>query len=289
MRVRGAAASVQGEARQQRIFAVFFGFMRGNTMIYQNRDEDLSVKVTYDNSYLAHIHRQAEIFYVLDGAIEVTISGQKRLLEKGMISIVFPNEVHETYTPEHSSAVMMIFSQDFLPDFDQEFNLYGPQCPFISDPQDAEQFSRLAGELLENVQKNTDTRIAKGYLYIVMSMILSQMTLKKRERISADICQDISDYLSMHFTEELSLTLLADALGYSKYHISHIFREKFGCSYNDYLKRLRSEHAMGLLTHSGLTVTEICFASGFSSLRSFYRAFHKVYGMPPKSAKECCD
>lgn len=257
------------------------------TMIYQNRDDDLFVKVTYNNSFLAHIHRQVEIFYVLEGAIEVTISGQKRLLEKGMISIVFPNEVHETYTPENSTAVMMIFSQDFLSDFNHEFNLYRPQCPFVSSLQDTRQFSRLAEGLLENVQKNTDIRIAKGYLYIMVSVILSQLTLRKQNKVSADICQGISDYLNIHFTEEISLTQLADALGYSKYHISHIFKEKFGCSYNDYLKQLRSEHAMGLLTHSGMTVTEICFASGFNSLRSFYRAFHEVYGVPPKSVKGC--
>ena len=89
----------------------------------------------------------------------------------------------------------------------------------------------------------------------------------------------------MHFLEELSLPQLADALGYSKYHISHIFKSKFGCSYNDYLKRRRSEHAMGLLTHSNMTVTDICFASGFCSLRSFYRAFHEVYGTTPRSVK----
>ena len=254
-------------------------------MIYQNRDEALSARVTYNNSYLAHIHRQIEIFYVLDGAIEVTISGQKKLLDKGMVSIVFPNEVHETFTPENSSAIMMIFCQDFLSDFNREFNLYRPQCPFVSNLQDPGLFSQMVTGLLDNVQKNTDIRISKGYLYIIVSMILSQVTLKKQKRISADICQDISDYLNMHFTEELSLTQLADALGYNKYHISHIFKEKFGCSYNDYLKCLRSEHAMGLLTHSEMTVTEVCFASGFSSLRSFYRAFHEVYGVPPKSVK----
>ena len=75
-------------------------------MIYQNRDDYLFAKITNDNNYQAHMHRQVEIFYVLDGAIEMTISGQKKLLEKGMVSIAFPNVVHETCTPGHSSAVM---------------------------------------------------------------------------------------------------------------------------------------------------------------------------------------
>ena len=74
-------------------------------MIYQNWDENLFVKVTENNNYLAHMHRQVEIFYVLDGAIEITISDQKMCLEKGMVSIAFPNIVHETHTPLHSRAI----------------------------------------------------------------------------------------------------------------------------------------------------------------------------------------
>lgn len=135
------------------------------------------------------------------------------------------------------------------------------------------------------MQKNTDIRIAKGYLYILTAMILSQMPLIRQENVSGGICQDISNYLSQHFTEEISLSQLADALGYSKYHISHIFKENFGCSYSDYLRQIRAEHAMGLLTHSNLSVTDICFSSGFSSMRSFYRAFRAVYGTAPGAVR----
>lgn len=241
--------------------------------------------MTKDNNYPLHIHRQVEIFYILDGAIEVTISGRKKLLEKGMASIVFPNAAHETYTPKASTAVMMIFSHDFLPDFHNEFTFHRPDCPFIDSLQNSRQFSLLVSGLLDNVQGDTDIRISKGYLYIIVSMILSRLSLANQQKISDDICQMISDYLNLHFTEDLNLTQLAASLGYSKYYISHIFKDKFGCSFNDYLKRLRSEHAMGLLTHSEMTATDICFASGFGSLRTFYRAFHEVYGMAPKSVK----
>lgn len=254
-------------------------------MIYQNRDGNLFVKVTNNNNYQAHMHRQIEIFYVLDGAIEITVAGRKQLMKKGMVSIAFPNVVHETCTPDHSSAVMIIFDHTFLPDFSVELNTHQPKTPFLSSLPDPEHFSLMVHGLLESTQKNTDIRISKGYLYILTAMILSQVPLARQEDLndSGGICQDISNYLNQHFTEELSLSQLACALGYSKYHISHIFRDKFGCSYNDYLKRLRAEYAMGLLTHSELSVTEVCFASGFSSLRSFYRAFHEIYGASPRS------
>ncbi len=254
-------------------------------MFYQNRQDYLFVKMTYNNSFLAHIHCQAEIFYVLDGAVEVTIANQTQLLKKGMLSIAFPNVVHKTYTPEHSSAILIIVHPNFLPDFSYELCKHLPQQPFISQIQNSDQFSKLMYHLLENTEKNTDIRVSKGYLYLILSAIISEIKLVRQETIPSDICQDIINYLNQHFTEELHLSHLANALGYSKYHISHIFKSKFGCSYNTYLKRLRSEYAMGLLTHSDMTVTEICFASGFSSLRSFYRTFHEIYGSAPRSIK----
>lgn len=231
------------------------------------------------------MHRQIEIFYVLDGAIEITVAGRKQLMKKGMVSIAFPNVVHETCTPDHSSAVMIIFDHTFLPDFSVELNTHQPKTPFLSSLPDPEHFSLMVHGLLESTQKNTDIRISKGYLYAITGMILSHITLLKQDRLYDAVgpCQEISNYLNQHFSEEISLSQLAGALGYSKYHISHIFKDKFGCSYSDYLRRLRAEYAMGLLTHSELSVTEICFASGFSSLRSFYRAFHEIYGASPGS------
>lgn len=70
-----------------------------------------------------------------------------------MISIAFPNIVHETHTPEHSLALMIIFNHDFLPDFSAEFHTQRPQIPFITNPQNPEQFSLLISGLSESAQK----------------------------------------------------------------------------------------------------------------------------------------
>ena len=49
---------------------------------YQNRVENLTVKISKDNSYPLHLHRQVEIFYVLDGEIE-----NSELIEKWLSSL----------------------------------------------------------------------------------------------------------------------------------------------------------------------------------------------------------
>ena len=148
------------------------------------------------------MHRQIEIFYVLDGAIEITVAGRKQLMKKGMVSIAFPNVVHETCTPDHSSAVMIIFDHTFLPDFSVELNTHQPKTPFLSSLPDPEHFSLMVHGLLESTQKYTYIRISKGYLYFLTAMILSQVPLARQEDLydSGGICQDISNYLNQHFT-----------------------------------------------------------------------------------------
>lgn len=251
--------------------------------IYQNREEYLTVRVTRNNCYFSHLHKEVELFYILDGSIEITVGEETSLLSKGMVSMAFPNVVHRTRTPEVSSAIMIIFPAEFVSDYSPELTAKLPQTPFLNSPSHPAELHRLMEGLLSCRQNSTDLRPAKGYLYLILSLLLPDIVLLPREAASFGICQEIAGYLDKHFTEPLSLDALAAALGYSKYHISHIFQENFGCSYTAYLNRLRAEHAMGLLTHSSMSATRACYASGFNSLRTFYRAFQEVYGITPGS------
>ena len=126
------------------------------------------------------MHRQIEIFYVLDGIIEITIAGQKKQLKKGMTSIAFPNMVHATHTLDHSSAIMMIFNDDLLPDFYNEFHMQKPSSPFITQLQDPEQFYFQVSKFLEQVQKNTDIRFSKDICILCLYDIVSSHTGKAR-------------------------------------------------------------------------------------------------------------
>lgn len=251
-------------------------------VVYQERHEQLMAKITENNNYPAHIHRQTEVFYVIEGSINITVGSRTQALTKGMLSIAFPNIIHRTSTADYSSAIMLIFDTDMLHDFYHEFTHMLPEEPFITNPSITASFRTDIMNLLECEQESGDIRMSKGYLYIFLSKLLNSMTLIPHEHSKSDICQEIAVYLNTHYTEHISLTDLSASLGYSKYHVSHVFNEKFGCSFSDYLNRLRAEHAMGLLTHSSISVTDACFASGFNSTRTFYRVFENVYGASPK-------
>lgn len=93
-------------------------------------------------------------------------------------------------------------------------------------------------------------------------------------------------YIEHHYTEPITLDLLSDALGYSKYYISHLFKEEMGLSVYDYVIRRRLLRVKRKLIESEQSIEEIALESGFSSDISLYRTFKRVYSITPKQFKK---
>ena len=66
-------------------------------------------------------------------------------------------------------------------------------------------------------------------------------------------------------------------------HLSRRFKLAFGESPYSYLMTRRIERAMALLRRGDLSVTEICFEVGCSSLGTFSTRFTELVGVPPST------
>ena len=89
------------------------------------------------------------------------------------------------------------------------------------------------------------------------------------------------DHADRHYQEPLGLEELAAVAGISKYHFQRLFRATYGRSPAAYLTERRIERAQDLLRATNLTVTEVCYAVGFSSLGSFSSRFRELVGETP--------
>lgn len=66
-------------------------------------------------------------------------------------------------------------------------------------------------------------------------------------------------------------------------HLSREFKSAYGESPYSYLMTRRIERAMALLRKGDMSVTEVCFAVGFSSLGTFSTRFTELVGVPPST------
>ena len=81
---------------------------------------------------------------------------------------------------------------------------------------------------------------------------------------------------------ELSVTSIAKRLGYNSKYISHIFKEKMGLSYSEYLRTLRIKYAVSLFDHGIDSVKNVALLSGFSDPLYFSTIFKSTIGVSPK-------
>ena len=99
----------------------------------------------------------------------------------------------------------------------------------------------------------------------------------------------VTDYINNHFAEDLSLEGVASQAGFSKYHFSRLFKQYTDSTFYKYLNQKRIEFAKTLLQDPGVSVTEVAFKSGFSSLSAFLRMFKLMNNCTPTEFREMYD
>jgi AraC-like DNA-binding protein len=93
----------------------------------------------------------------------------------------------------------------------------------------------------------------------------------------------VRDRIDREYDQPLDVEELARGAHMSAGHLSRQFRLAYGESPYSYVMTRRIERAMALLRRGDMTVTEVCFAVGCSSLGTFSTRFTELVGMPPSA------
>jgi AraC-like DNA-binding protein len=93
----------------------------------------------------------------------------------------------------------------------------------------------------------------------------------------------VRDRIDREYVQPLDVEALARGVNMSAGHLSRQFRLAYGESPYSNLMTRRIERAMALLRRGDLSVTEVCFAVGCSSLGTFSTRFTELVGVPPSA------
>ena len=100
------------------------------------------------------------------------------------------------------------------------------------------------------------------------------------------LLRKVRDRMDRDYTQPLDVEALARGVNMSAGHLSREFKRAYGESPYGYLMTRRIERAMALLRRGDMSVTEVCFAVGSSSLGTFSTRFTELVGMSPSSYRE---
>lgn len=91
----------------------------------------------------------------------------------------------------------------------------------------------------------------------------------------------LTTYIHEHYAEDLTLAELSDKVFISRNHLSIIFKNMTGETFNNYLTRVRIEKARELLLERNMLVYEVAERVGYKNIPYFSTLFKKITGMNP--------
>jgi AraC-like DNA-binding protein len=131
--------------------------------------------------------------------------------------------------------------------------------------------------------ENAET-VFRGAVEMLCGELAEKVPLeKRRENKQAAFVCEVLRYAETHTAEDLSLSAVSTAFGYSGEHLSRLMKKYLRESWNGYVNRLRAVKADRLLKEGGEeNVLKIAYECGFDSPSTFYRAYKREFGKTPK-------
>ncbi len=223
---------------------------------------------------LGHFHEGLEIVAILEGEVEAFHMNRSEKLKAGEIFFVDSfNCHHYKHLTNTIRAMVIVLSSEYTSVFQKLY--HGKTLPsFMKDVEKNKEIIQLMKSWLAEAEK--DFLLNLGYSNLLFSKFVKNYELEmKDESKDKNVSVKLLKYINEHYAEDISLTLTAKQLGYSKEYCSKIFAAVVGMPFREYLNFLRlkkAEEYLSLQKETKQTTTEIMYKCGFNSTATFYRA-----------------
>jgi AraC-like DNA-binding protein len=234
---------------------------------------------------IPHLHREAEIVLYDGGKTTAYVDSVRYDLQAGDALVIFPGQIHHYETLEKESFRFLGVDLAAVPALASVFDSSVPTVSVIRGASNDQRICVLAEALTELCAPSCSNpyrdSLILGYLQALLAELLSRLNLRPASRSDSDALRSIVAFCSENYSKDLSLAVLEENLGLSRYYISHLFSDKLGLRFNDYINSLRIFRACTRLSCTDESMTEISDQVGFNTLRTFNRAFMKQMNLSP--------
>ena len=267
--------------------------MRRHTFeIYRGQD-------MYPDETMLHHHDFYEINMILTGNLAYAVESRNYVLEAGDVLLVGPMELHQPFlnsSEQKFERYVLWIDKTYLQQYTQlGFELARCFDPAYSDCSNVISLDGMSKQylifLMEQLQIESESEEFASELcaqtYLVQLLVtLNRMARQQPKNLeikdkSSSVVTGVLNYINSHYSEDLSLDLLANMFFISKYHLAREFSRLVGTSVYRYIIQKRLAIAKQLMSE-GVPSTTVFQQCGFGDYSNFYRAFKTEYGISPK-------
>ena len=227
-------------------------------------------------------HNYHEIIWFLGGNSRLISKNIQKELSEGCLIIV-PRASFHQFTVSGNDYTRLILG------FRESEELSELVSAVVNEVKIIEKPDALLSDSLEGLKEMamSDFSEEEKKLFIRASLIHILLYLKRcssgatsENLLISETVRSVLSYIDGHFTEDISVELIAEELHVSVSQLFHRFKEELNISVYQYIAKKRLSNAR-LLIESGKTLYFAALHSGFGDYSSFYRMYKKYYGESP--------
>ena len=227
-------------------------------------------------------HEDIEILFGVEGENTFLIDGQEVTLKKGEAYVINPNFSHSQIGKPNGYSILLKINNQFL--ISNGFSeLTGTFIGKIVDKKLWEKFiNTLDTYFSRNDLREVNMRISLLDLiaYVYKNYYTPNRIYGRNRKINS-----ILKYLNDNYTDDISLTQLAQSFNCNKCYLAASFKKETGFTIMHYIDVLRCNYADSLLKNSTLKIKEIAQMCGFGSISSFNKTYKAVRRQTPRETR----
>lgn len=244
----------------------------------------------------SHVHGHIELNYMMDCQGTYLINGEQVAVKEQELILFWANTPHQMIAAEGKGQML---------------NIYIPFPTFMSWPlPDRLRKSLLSNSVikapasltltLKQIQQwlkdfQSENPAFRELMLEELSLLFKRIGLMQWKTLnsSPSTGQKASTTQGNHHVAEMvrfigenlqnpiSSRQVAGHLNLHRNYVINLFSKVMGCSIKQYIQHQRLMRAQSMLLDSNQSITDIAYASGFTTLKRLYDAFHRYYGMAP--------
>lgn len=273
--MRDMADKIKSEcSSSQHGFSYFHGVSVGRSVAVSHIDKDLF-----------------SVFVLLDGEMEYIIEGKRLCLSPKDMLLVGNNELHRSVFKEeqHCEYILLMVNLDFFikhncTDLSEMFFHRREGTGNVIKARevlDSGLFD-IVGRLDGYTKDETPNPVVVSSVIIELLYNLDRRIAKsERQYYKQGKVKEIIDYINGHFTEKLSLEMVANHFYLTRQYLCRLFKQATGFTVNHYIayKRIVLVRELHL---DGMPLSHACEKAGFGDYSAFYRAYFKIMNQSPR-------
>ena len=246
-----------------------------------------------------HSHEYYEFYFFLEGEVTMFYSDSSHRMKNGDMVIIPPGmqhhvQIHDPAVPYR--RVVFWITKSFL----SKLSVHSEEFLFLTGKADGSGFAwhfnevtfntvqRKIFHVIEEIFSDRFGRrmaVALGIndlLLFLNRTVYESLHPERYGKSEKNLDRNLIRYIEEHINEDLRLDTLSELFFVSKYHISHLFKDKMGISLHQYILKKRLSMSKDALIN-GRKPSEVFREYGFSDYSVFYRAFVKEFGLSPQN------